>query len=216
MLSFRKAADDPNAEHLAAHALSWIIEAGNPYYDVLFGGANPTLAFVQKWLRRASSEVSFLRVEFLMADSEFAGGYIALSGNDLRKARRADSVALLTSFAPQDRPALASRLNNLSDLMASVEDDEYYLSKVGLTQPFRGKGLGRTLVDRYISEGARLGYSRYRLDVCADNQAAIRCYRSAGFEITQTGQSQDGVLKYHSMVYESESSERPSHERART
>lgn len=202
MFSFLKAADTPNAEHLVLHALPWIMEAGNPYYDVLFGDAVSTLSYLQKWACRGSSEVSIRRVEFLMSDLEVAGGFIALSGGDLRKARRADSVALLTSFAPQDRPALALRLTNVSDLMAPVGDDEYYLSKLGLAQQFRGKKLARMLVDRYIEEGARLGYSRYRLDVNADNEAAIRCYRWAGFEIDRRSQSQDGAFKYYSMRYE--------------
>jgi ribosomal protein S18 acetylase RimI-like enzyme len=206
MFSFCKAADTPSPEGLATHALPWIMEAGNPYYNALFGDAGATLSYLQKWVCRASSEVSILRVEFLVSDStsdsEFAGGFIALSGGDLRKARRADGVALLTSIAAQDRAALAQRLNNLSDLMAPVGDDEYYLSKVGLAQQFRGKGLARKLVGRYIEEGARLGYSRYRLDVSADNEAAVRCYRSAGFEIARSGQSQDGALKYYSMTYE--------------
>ena len=109
---------------------------------------------------------------------------------------------MLTSVAPQDRPALTLRLTNVSDLMAPVGDDEYYLSKLGLAQQFRGKRLSRTLVDSYIEEGARLGHSRYRLDVHADNEAAIRCYRSAGFEISRRSQSQDGTLKYYSMSYE--------------
>ncbi len=202
MFSFRKAADTPNAEHLVLHALPWIMEAGNPYYDVLFGDAGSTLTYLQKWACRGSSEVSIGRVEFLMSDSEFAGGFIALSGGDLQKARRADSVALLTSVAPQDRPVLTLRLTNVTDLMAPVDNDEYYLSKLGLVQQFRGKRLARTLVDRYIEEGARLGHSRYRLDVHADNDAAIRCYRSAGFEISRRSQSQDGTLKYYSMSYE--------------
>lgn len=206
MFSFRKAADTPSPEGLASHALPWIMDAGNPYYGALFGGADAALTYLQKWVCRTSSEVSILRVEFLMSesmsDSEFAGGFIALSGGDLHKARRADSVALLMSVAPQDRPALTQRLNNLSDLMAPVADDEYYLSKLGLGQQFRGKRLAQMLVDRYIEEGARLGHSRYRLDVSADNEAAIRCYRSAGFEIAQRGQSKDGALKYHSMTYE--------------
>ena len=199
--SFRKAADMADAGHLVPHAIRWIIEAGNPYYDVLFGDASSTLTNLQKWACRGTSEVSIRRVEFLMSDSEFAGGFIALSGGDLRKARRADSIALLTSVAPQCRSALTLRLTNVSDLMTPVGDDEYYLSKLGLAHQFRGKRLARTLVDRYIEEGVRLGYSGCRLDVHADNEAAIRCYCSAGFEICNRTESKDGALKYYSMKY---------------
>jgi ribosomal protein S18 acetylase RimI-like enzyme len=93
------------------------------------------------------------------------------------------------------------RLANVSDLFSPVDDDEYYLSKLGLMPQFRGKRLGRMLVDRYIEEGVRRGHMRYRLDVHADNEAAIRCYRSSGFEICQRTESQDGALKYYSMTY---------------
>jgi ribosomal protein S18 acetylase RimI-like enzyme len=202
MLSYRKAAHASSPEELVPQALPWIIEAGNPYYKALFGNAQSTLVHLQRWVCRASSEVSIHRVVFLVSDSEFAGGFIALSGGDLRKARRADSVALLTSVAPEDRPALALRLANVSELMPPVGDDEYYLSKLGLAQKFRGKRLARTLVDRYIEDGLHLGYSRFRLDVHADNEPAIRCYCSVGFRTDRRSQSQDGSLKYNSMTYE--------------
>ena len=84
------------------------------------------------------------------------------------------------------------RLANVSDLFSPVADDEYYLSKLGLTPPFRGKRLGRLLVDRYIEEGVKRGHMRYRLDVQVNNEAAISCYRSAGFEICQRTESKDG------------------------
>lgn len=202
MSFFWRPAETSNLSHSILHALPWILEAGNPYYDVLFGGAASTLTNLQKWTSRDSSEVSIRRADFLMSDSGMVGGFIALGGRTLRNARRADSVALLTSVAPVDRPALALRLKNLSALMALVGDDEYYLSKLGVARQFRGRGLAHVLVARYLGEGARLGYSRFRLDVHAENEAAIRCYRSAGFEMCRYGQSQDGRLKYCSMNYE--------------
>lgn len=201
MFSFQNAGETLNSERLVLYALPWIIEAGNPYYDALFGDAVSTLTHLKKWACRGSSEVSIRRVRFLMSNSDFAGGFIALSGGDLRRARRADTVALLTSVAPQERPALSLRMTNVSDLMAPVFDDEYYLSKLGLAPQFRGKRLAHKLIERYIKEGARLGHSRYRLDVHADNDAAIRCYLSAGFELARCSQSQDGTLSYYSMSY---------------
>lgn len=202
MLLYQNATDAPSPEDLVPHALPWIVEAGNPYYHVLLGGADSTAATLETWVRRASSEVSIWRAQFLVCDSEFAGGFIALSGGELRKARKADSIALLTAVRVEDRPALMNRLANVSGLLSPVADDEYYLSKLGLTPHFRGKKLGRLLVDRYIEEGVRRGHTRYRLDVQVDNEAAIRCYRLAGFEIWQRTESKDGTLGYYSMRYE--------------
>lgn len=200
MFSFRKVTDTPNAEHLVLHALPWIMEAGNPYYDVLFGDAGSTLTYLQKWECRGSSEVSIRRVEFLMSDSEFARGFIALSGGDLRKARRADSVALLTSVAPQDRPALTLRLNNVSGLMAPVGDDEYYLSKL-VWRNSSAETVGAHACRPLYRRGRASGTFALPIGLHADNEAAIPCYRSAGFEISRRSQSQDGALKYYSLSY---------------
>jgi len=47
---------------------------------------------------------------------------------------------------------------------------------------FRGKGLGRLLVDRVIAEARRSGYKRMRLDtVASEMQDAIALYRRRGF-----------------------------------
>lgn len=193
--------DTPSTESLVFHALPWILEAGNPYYLMLLGIAGSG-SMVETWMRRASSEVSIRRVQFLVCDSQFAGGFIALGGAELRKARKADSIALMTGVRPNDRSTLMNRLTNLADLFAPVADDEYYLSKLGLAQQFRGKRLGGLLLARYIEEGVRLGYTRYRLDVQTDNETAIRCYRSVGFVICGRTESKDGRLRYYSMKYE--------------
>ena len=200
-MSYKAAMDTPTPENLVLCALSWLVEAGNPYYPMLLGMADST-SMLETWMRRASSEVSIRRVQFLVCDSQFAGGFIALSGAELRKARKADSIALLTAVRAEDRSALIDRLTNLADLFAPVADDEYYLSKLGLAPQFRRKGLGGLLIARYIEEGLRLGYTRYRLDVQMDNEPAIRCYRSAGFVICGRIESKDSRLGYYSMKYE--------------
>jgi ribosomal protein S18 acetylase RimI-like enzyme len=200
-LAFQKATDSLPLDDVVPFAAPLIREAGNPYYDMLFGSSETTATTLNAWMRRASSEVSIRRVQFLLCDSEIAGGFIALSGIELREARRADAMALLQSVRATDRPGLITRLANLSSLFSPVNDDDYYLSKVAVAPPFRGRRLGRVLVERYIAEGSSHGYSRYRLDVHTDNQAAVQCYRAAGFEISSRTESKDGSLKYYSMTY---------------
>lgn len=202
MLTFQNAADAPNPADLIQYALPWVMEAGNPYYALLFGSAESTLRALDTWMRRSSSEISISRVQFLICDSEFAGGFIGLGGADLRKARKSDSIALMSTCGAADRPALIQRMANLSGLFLPVADDEYYLSKLGLNSRFRGRKLGRVLVERYIEEGRIRGYMRYRLDVQEGNEAAIRSYCSAGLQLCERTETKDGLIKYHSMRYE--------------
>jgi ribosomal protein S18 acetylase RimI-like enzyme len=202
MLTYQNAAHAPYPADLIQYALPWVMEAGNPYYTLVLGGAESTLRMLDTWMRRSSSEISISRVQFLICESEFAGGFIALSGGELRKARKSDSIALLNTCGVGDRPALIQRMANLSDLFLPVADDEYYLSKLGLNSQYRGRKLGRVLVERYIEEGRIRGYMRYRLDVQAGNEAAIRSYCSAGFQRCERNESKDGTLAYYSMRYE--------------
>jgi ribosomal protein S18 acetylase RimI-like enzyme len=183
-------------------ALPWVLEAGNPYYESLFGGPAAAEKVLEAWMHRRTSEVSISRVQFLVSNEELAGGFVALGGGELRKARKADSIALLSSsMGLPDRETLIERMRSLSDLFPPVADDEYYLSKLGLRPQHRGKGLARILVERYLEDGRERGYTRYRLDVEAGNEIAIRCYQSAGFRFCGQSESEDGVFRYCAMRY---------------
>jgi ribosomal protein S18 acetylase RimI-like enzyme len=201
MFSYQNAGNVPDSERLVPYALPWVMEAGNPYYDSLFGEPSMTATILESWMRRRSSEISISRVQFLLIGSEHAGGFIGLGGDELRKARKADTVALLTAFPAAQRVSLMKRADNLSGLFPSIGDHEYYLSKLGLNVQFRGRKLARLLVDRYIEQGAGLGFTDFRLDVQIGNEAAIRCYRSAGFQICHQSESRDGTVGYYSMRY---------------
>lgn len=202
MLTFQNAARAPHPDSLIHHALPWVVEAGNPYYTILFGSPDATVRVLGAWMSRSSSEIFISRVQFLLFGSEFVGGFIALSGGELRKARKSDTIALLDTCTAADRRTLIHRMANLSQLFLPVADDEYYLSKLGLQPQFRGKRLGRLLIARYLEEGRMRGYVRYRLDVQAENHAAIRSYCSAGFQLRKRTESKDGTLAYYSMTYE--------------
>jgi ribosomal protein S18 acetylase RimI-like enzyme len=95
-------------------------------------------------------------------------------------------------------------MSNSANLFPPVADDEYYLTKMGLDAPYQGQGLGHALVQQYLAQGKAQNYARYRLDVHADNQPAVRCYLAAGFKVLSSSESRDGRLRYHAMRYQLE------------
>lgn len=202
LISFRGVQDFPNPDALISHALPWILAAGRPYYDWFCGGRDAAERAVAMWIKQPSSEVSIQRVQFLQFGSEIVGGFIALSGTELKKARTADVESFWATLQGQSRGALIERLSQSLQVFAPVAEDEYYASKMGLARPFLGKGLVQPMAEHYLNQGNALGYSKFRLDVQAENKHALRHYLAIGFEIFYTGESADGALRYHAMRYQ--------------
>lgn len=201
MFTYQNGADARDHDALVSDSLPWVLEAGNPYYAWLFGDDALAKSVLGAWMRRESSEVSISRAEILMCDTEVAGGFIALSGVELKRARRADAVALLTGTSDSVRPGLIGRLRNTTGLFSSVGDDEYYLSKMGLHVRFRGRGYGLELLNQFINRGKAGGHACFRLDVHAENVAAVRRYEKFGFQISRRTRTNGGECEYYSMEY---------------
>ena len=199
---FRSVGDFPNPDALIPQAVPWILAAGCPYYDWLCGGRGPAQRTVVMWMRQLSSEVSIRRVQFLELGSKIAGGVIGLSGAEVKSARTADINSYWATLDVGTRGSLIEKLSQGLRVFAPVSEDEYYISKIGLTRAFQGKGLARVLLKRCLDQGNALGYSTFRADVEVKNQPSLRIFLSMGFEIFYTGQSDDGALRYHGMRFE--------------
>ena len=187
---------------LVAPLADWILEAGEPYYSRLFGDRETALGTIRRWMTRSSSEIALKRVHLVSLEGSVAGGFVALDGSELARARKADLIALTVDPDPGRAQALRERLSALKGLFGQIEPQEYYLSKMFLAARFRGTNLSRQLLKAYLAEGQLRGYGRFALDVHADNSRAIRSYSRAGFWISARTSSADGTVRYLSMKYE--------------
>lgn len=191
-------------DHPAA-VLSWVHEAGNPYFDWIFGGAERSRAMLSNWLGRPSSEVSLTRVTFGRDGDRVVGGYIAMDGATLRSCRRADLGALLHDVPVEDRPALLERLALTRSLFAPVDEEAYYLSKIGVHPGERGQDHGRALLEHFVATGKEKGFRRFRLDVSADNEPACALYLRVGFRVVHESRIAGADLHYRAMLLEATS-----------
>jgi RimJ/RimL family protein N-acetyltransferase len=64
---------------------------------------------------------------------------------------------------------------------------------MGLLPEWRGRGLGRRLLEATLAEARRSGFKRIELDVYADNERAIALYEKAGFV-------REGLLRDASLI----------------
>lgn len=65
--------------------------------------------------------------------------------------------------------------------------DEYTveLKAMYLDRNYRGKGLGRRLMDKAVDEAKRLGYKSMVLDSMSQYKAALKLYEKSGFKNTE-------------------------------
>lgn len=89
-------------------------------------------------------------------------------------------------YAPPDGCLLlASCGNELAGCVAlhKLEANICEMKRLYLRPQFRGKGLGRLLADRIISEARQIGYRRMRLDTVGPvMKDAVAMYRKIGFQ----------------------------------
>lgn len=183
--------------------LTLVHEAGNPYFDWLFGSREHANSTIADWMRRPTSELSIDRIWIALVDGELVGMYLGLAGAAVRECRQADAVALLaeTGRSRAARDALVERVRASKDLFPPVGPGDFYLSKIGVVTERRGEGLGRAITSEFLAAGRENGFHRFRLDVAADNEHAIRLYRSLGF--VSASEHEAAGLRYLSMTAKS-------------
>ena len=182
----------------------WVHHASNPFADWYYGDAETARDVITEWMGRASSELHIGRALLLKGDDEDEpplGCLIGMAGEALAECRAADFLAFceeLGGGAEADE-VIGEVLPVARQLFPPVAPDAFYISRVVIDPARRGAGLGRALVEKTLERRRTKGFRRFRLDVSADNEAALRTYRALGFEVMETSESAAHGLRYLAM-----------------
>ena len=132
-------------------------------------------------LQRGASDCSEPYCQLLIDGNEVRGLTAAMSGRDLATARIRMAMAMASSglFAPGS--AIRERMKLASRTRSQVGEDDYYLARIAVAKPARGRGYGRTLLEAVISKAHDSGCARLLLDVASGNADAIALYERHGF-----------------------------------
>lgn len=77
-------------------------------------------------------------------------------------------------------------------------ENEFYISNIGVDENYRGRGIGTELIKYIISEQQNKGIEKIYLDVEGKNINAIKLYENLGFRIKR--QRSIGLLKKKTIV----------------
>ena len=195
----------PDPSEFANKLRPCIHDASNPFADWYFGDAETADEIIGEWMERPSSEL-FLGRGVVMTDDqrEPMGVVIGMSGKELAACRMADFVAFceeVGSGAEADE-VIQQVVTVCRELFPPVEEDVFYIGRVGIASSKRGQGLGRRLVEHTVEVKRRAGFERFRLDVSSDNAAAVRLYESLGLKTISRSKSTIAPIEYCAMLLE--------------
>lgn len=180
----------------------WVVDASRPFADWYFGAPDVAAEIIEEWMSRPTSELYIGRsIVAEGTDGDVAGCIIALPGADLAHCRRADFAAFCRDLgsSPEADEVIEEVVTASAELFPAVPDDELYISRVAVDPARRGHGVGRMLVRHALETFGDRGSRACRLDVSADNRAAIRAYEAAGLEILATSHSPTAGMTYCAM-----------------
>jgi ribosomal protein S18 acetylase RimI-like enzyme len=190
----------------ASQIARWAYQSSPEYFDLLFSDELSALARLEKWALRRDSEYSGFCCTILLDDGMASGGVIAFGGNEQLQRRRADLFQLFKELSRIERDELKSKLAHVAHLADTAQSTDFYIRALAIDPKARRHGLGTHLLTECVQRGFALGFSRVRLEVRADNLAAIRFYERAGFqvisesEIAKVGWSLHAMIKLNSGV----------------
>jgi GNAT superfamily N-acetyltransferase len=189
--------DDPS-EH-TEEVSTWMTDASSPYFPWLLGGEDATRRLIRTQLAQPVSEFSAEATHVLLDDDRCVGGFVALSGSAVARARRADLLAIVAGAEADTRATVAKQLEASRDMFLPVPAECFYLSRIGVLEHARRRGYGSLLLERYLLVGSRNGFHRFRLDVSDDNEVAIALFVRHGFALIDPEPCRTSDFKYVAM-----------------
>lgn len=103
---------------------------------------------------------------------------------DIQSILEQDMVGLEKYSLPHGRLLLAEYEGQIAGLacMRRIREDIGEIKRMYVRPGFRGKGIGRALLERLVHDARETGYPRIRLDSARHMKEAHSLYRSAGFQ----------------------------------
>jgi ribosomal protein S18 acetylase RimI-like enzyme len=89
--------------------------------------------------------------------------------------------ALLKQLRAPIFPLLEQYLGEVINIEDETEAGEFYLDSLGVVPDYRGRGIGRALIEAMRDRAFTEGHERVGLIVDVDNHSAERLYQSLGF-----------------------------------
>ncbi|MCA9511154.1 MAG: GNAT family N-acetyltransferase [Myxococcota bacterium] len=109
----------------------------------------------------------------MMHEGHAIGAVSGIPGAELRKLRMRAAFALAKEPALRPDPPTQRRIKLAADALVAARDDDFYSSKLAVTERARGTGAGPALMDYVTEEARRGGFARIVGEVSAANERML-------------------------------------------
>ncbi|NJL94492.1 MAG: GNAT family N-acetyltransferase [Anaerolineae bacterium] len=161
--------------------------AGEGIWTLLFGARAAHI--VQSLFLLADNEISHARTLFAEVDGQVAGMLHRFPGDYVAAHHARTNQLYRQHIGPLHMlPFLlrVRRYNPLLGFIAQIPTDAYFIEMLALHPQFRGRGLGKALLDRAEAEARAASCARLELDVREGNDTARRLYEKFGFGLVRS------------------------------
>jgi ribosomal protein S18 acetylase RimI-like enzyme len=158
--------------------------ASSPYVDFVYGGADAARPIHRRLVERGVGEFAAPFGRLAIDANGDAVGMIAgplLGPKELNQARFRAAAALAKD--PDFSPSCRAQATATRGVFLALEDGDAYLSRIAVASSARGRGVGRTLLARFLDDCRARSARRAVLEVSSLHEAAAAMYQKAGFTV---------------------------------
>ena len=124
---------------------------------------------------------SYRNTYFVEVDNQTAGMGLAYSYKH-KKEEEPHTIELMIKYV-EDSTFIELPDPRNFEIVAQIEEADYYINDMGVYPQFRSLGLGTRLFERIEQLAEKMGSKRVVLDVETDNTRAIKLYERLGYRI---------------------------------
>lgn len=158
-------------------AVPLIHASGPDAFGYVFGDA---VRFLRRAYLDGSGEFGFQNHTVAEVDGDVVGVGAAYSGDTALAFTVAAARQILGHYGLRG-PGVVVRGLRVERTIRPPAKDMQYIAHLGVTESMRGRGIGTTLIRRFLDDGRALGRRTAELDVAVTNPDAQRLYARLGF-----------------------------------
>lgn len=133
-------------------------------------------------LDKGVAEFTSVHSRALVENGALAGFITRLSAKQLKLCRMKSAFAISKCGIFDDDPALLARMRIAAGILASVEEGDFYISRLAVGADFGGRGYAGLLMRHAHEEAEKDGARRLTFEVASDNLPVYNMHRKQGFE----------------------------------